>query len=260
MISFVILKDIGFQLRVITKRNSIIFVLMMLVLTLFFLFSTSTVSLVNKRSLSFSQPFSQFFKQSDEYQFEAPVVGSYQLPSIKTAPSGFVLTHEGQKKSLSKLLKGKVSLVSFVYLLCSDENGCPLALSTLFDIYDVSQKIPGLKDKVQLMTISFDPERDTTEAIASFAYPMLTDKEASKKINWHVLTTEKMADLNPILKGFGQVVNRSGDGDMLFHLLRLFLVDAQGNIRNIYGLGMVDPRLIMADVETLLKEEEHAKP
>lgn len=247
-------------MRVITKRISIIFALVMIIIGLFFLFVSPVFFPVKKSALSFKQPFSQYFKQTDEYQFEAPIVGSYRLPPIKPAPNGFILTHEGQKKSLSKLLKGKVSLVSFVYLLCSDVNGCPLAMSTLFDIYDVSKKIPGLNDKVQLMTISFDPERDTTEAIASFAYPMLIDKDASKKINWHVLTTEKMADLTPILKGFGQVVNRSGDGDTLFHLLRLFLVDAQGNIRNIYGLGMVDPRLIMADVETLLKEEEHAKP
>jgi protein SCO1/2 len=247
-------------LGAIKKRNSIIFVSVAMAVGLFFLFTLSTLFPFKKNDPTFKQPFSQLFKQSEEYQFEAPIVGSYSLPTIKRAPNGFVLTHEGQKKSLSKLLKGKISLVSFVYLLCSDINGCPLAISTLFDIYDVSKKIPGLKSKAQLITISFDPERDTTEAIASFAYPMLTDKEASSKINWHVLTTQKITDLNPILKGFGQAVNRSGDGDTLFHLLRLFLVDGQGNIRNIYGLGMIDPRLIMADVETLLKEEKYAKP
>jgi len=192
-------------LRVSTKRISIIFALVMIIIGLFFLFVPPAFSPVKKSALSFKQPFSQYFKQTDEYQFEAPIVGSYRLPPIKPAPNGFILTHEGQKKSLSKLLKGKVSLVSFVYLLCSDVNGCPLAMSTLFDIYDVSKKIPGLNDKVQLMTISFDPERDTTEAIASFAYPMLTDKDASKIIgsaknisyspSSKVLTLEKNAEL-----------------------------------------------------------------
>ncbi|MEP3475452.1 MAG: SCO family protein [Hyphomicrobiales bacterium] len=197
---------------------------------------------------------SELFPANEEYQFTTPVVGTYALPPIKSSPDGAILNHEDQKKSLANILKGKISLVSFVYLLCSDVNGCPLAMATLFDIYDATKKVPNLKDKVQLITLSFDPTRDTTEAIASFAYPMLTDKDADKKINWHVLTTDGQKSLKPILDGFGQVVNRSGDSDTIRHLLRLFLVDETGQIRNIYGLGMIDPRLIMADIETLIKE------
>ena len=54
---------------------------------------------------------------------------------------------------------------------------------------------------------------------------------------------------------FGQVVDRSNDEDRLNHLLRMFLVDRKGNIRNIYGLGLIDPRLLMTDIETLLLED-----
>lgn len=195
------------------------------------------------------------FPMGDEFDFEPPVAGSYKLQSIKPAPDGLVMASDGAKQDLSDILAGKISLVSFVYLMCGDVNGCPLATSTLFDVYHHSQQAPVLHDNVQMLTISFDPERDTVEAIESFSYPILSDEEADKKIVWRVLTTENLTALNPILDGFGQVVDRSNDEERLNHLLRMFLVDRHGKIRNIYGLGLIDPRLLMTDIETLLLED-----
>lgn len=124
-------------------------------------------------------------------------------------------------------------------------------MATLFDIHDASIQIPGLREDVQLLTISFDPERDTVEAINSFAYPITTDPSASQKLDWHVLTTTRQEALKPILDGYGQVVDRSDDQEQISHLLRMYLVDRQGNIRNFYGLGLIDPRLLMAPAQTV---------
>jgi len=41
----------------------------------------------------------------------------------------------------------------------------------------------------------------------------------------------------------------------LYHTLRVFLIDREGRIRNIYSSGTLDPRLVVADVKTLLLEE-----
>lgn len=201
------------------------------------------------------EPFSSAFEHNEAFQFEPPQPGSYALNVIKQAPEGTVLDIHGTSNKLSDLLQDKLSLVSFVYLNCGDINGCPLAMSTLFEIHDTSAKIPGLHENVQLMTISFDPERDTVDAIEAFAYPITQGDTATRKLDWHVLTTSGQAALKPILEGFGQVVDRSTDQDQISHLLRIYLVDREGQIRNIYGLGLIDPRLLMGDVETLLLEE-----
>lgn len=199
-------------------------------------------------------PWSAIFPASPDFQFDPPAPGSYALHRIKPAPDGRVLDINGEARTLSDLTRDRISLVSFVYLNCSDVNGCPLAMSTLFDIHDASLQVPGLRDKVQLITLSFDPERDTVEAIRSFAYPVIKDPSAEKKLEWHVLTTANQAALQPILDGYGQVVDRSDDQEKISHLLRMYLVDQNGQIRNIYGLGLIDPRLLMTDVETLLME------
>ncbi|MBK0325936.1 SCO family protein [Rhodobacteraceae bacterium F11138] len=200
-------------------------------------------------------PYASVFPPDESFQFDPPPAGSYDLPVIKQAPDGRVLDIDGQVRSLSGITGGKVSLVSFVYLTCGDVNGCPLAMSTLFDIYYASGEIPGLRDRLQLLTISFDPERDTVEAIDAFAYPIRNDGEADQRVPWQVLTTAGQTDLQPILDGYGQVVDRAPDQDSISHLLRIYLVDGRGQIRNVYGLGLIDPRLLMTDVETLLMQE-----
>ena len=196
------------------------------------------------------------FTKSDEFDFDPPKPGSYSLPNIKATPDGQLIDIDGKQHNLHDILQGKISLVSFVYLNCDDEHGCPLALSTLFEIYYASQQIPTLRDKVQLLVISFDPRRDTVEAIKDFSYPLTSDGKAEQRLEMRAFTTHHQADIAPILRGFGQAVDRSGHAEKINHLLRMYLVDGQREIRNIYGLGLMDPRLMMGDVETLLLADE----
>jgi protein SCO1/2 len=199
--------------------------------------------------------FAAVFPKSDEMDYDPPPPGSYALPAIKAMPDGMLLDWTGRERSLNEALAGKLSLVSFIYLSCSDENGCPAATATLFEIHERSLAIPSLRENVRLVTISFDPERDTVEAMESFRYSITIDKDAARKIEWLAFTGRSEADIRPVIDGFGQAVNRSPNSDVINHLLRLYLVDRSGAIRNIYGLGQIDPRLMMTDVETLLMEE-----
>ena len=72
-------------------------------------------------------------------------------------------------------------------------------------------------------------------------------------------------ELRPILQGYGQTIDRVDDRKtgltsngtgVIYHLLRVYLIDQRGRVRNIYGLGYLDPRLLIADILTLLIEED----
>jgi protein SCO1/2 len=41
--------------------------------------------------------------------------------------------------------------------------------------------------------------------------------------------------------------------------LRAYLIDREKQVRNIYGLGFLDPRLLVSDVHTLLDEVRTAQ-
>ena len=198
------------------------------------------------------------FPRSAGFQYEPPEAGSYELPAIKTAPDGGLLDHTGAPVRLRELTDGKKTLLAFVYLNCADAEGCPLAMATLWQIFDKSAQWAGLREQLQLVTISFDPQRDTPAALNSIVQSMQADRDLDRKILWRFLTGRSTASLRPLLEGFGQTVNVAREPGKFNHLLRLYLLDEQGDIRNIYGLGSIDPRLIMTDVATLAMQKAGA--
>ena len=74
-----------------------------------------------------------------------------------------------------------------------------------------------------------------------------------------LVTAKSRAQLEPILAAYDQAVdkrpNESDPQGPLYHTVRVFLIDREGRIRNIYSSGTLDPRLVLADVKTLLLEE-----
>jgi len=194
-----------------------------------------------------------------DFEYEPPQPGSYHLPVIRRAPDGQVVDIEGRPQSLATLLADRIVVLSLIYTACETE--CPLGTSALYDLYYASAEDPELVQRVKLISLSFDPERDTPDAMASYGYAALA--EAEGKCPWDFLTTASRRELDPILQGFGQVVDREPPGravsGTINHLLRVYLIDRRGAIRNIYGLGFLDPRLLLADIRTLLMEEQAAK-
>jgi protein SCO1/2 len=200
-------------------------------------------------------PLAKLFDDGRDKNFKAPSPGSYTLPVIKPAGGGQLLDITGKTVELSALARDKISIVSFIYTGCSMEKGCPYSMSTLFDIFHTSEKVSGLAKNATLITISFDPEHDTPEAMAAYGTAAIADKSRDKKIPWHFLTAPSQRKLAPILKAYGQSINRQPASGTIDHLLRLYLVDRKGQVRNIYGLGFMDPRLLYADIYTLLMED-----
>jgi cytochrome oxidase Cu insertion factor (SCO1/SenC/PrrC family) len=189
------------------------------------------------------QSIGSLFERTETFDFEPPEPGTYELPVLRQAADGEVLDSDGRPRRLKALMQGKITLLSLIYTGCQTE--CPEATAILYDLFYASGRDRELAEEMTLISLSFDPERDTPEA----------------KSPWHFPTTSSRRALEPILAGYGQVVDVRPPGGhpdeaMINHLLRVFLIDRRGRVRNIYGLGFLDPRLVIADIRTLLIEEE----
>ena len=103
--------------------------------------------------------------------------------------------------------------------------------------------------------MSFDPDHDTPAAMAEYAAQW---RSADPKApDWPHVTTADRAALDPILKAYDQSVMRKPDVDGgLYHILRVFLIDASGRIRNIYSLDFLDPDLVLNDIRTVLMDRD----
>jgi len=192
--------------------------------------------------------------------FEAPAAGSYSLPVIGQAADGEVLDTEGESQSLADLMDDKVTLLSFIYRTCDDVNGCPLSTMVLYTTGNKIAEQQGLKDKLRILTISFDPEFDTPEVMKEFSESL----NVGKTIDWHFLTSQSDQAIKPVLESYQQSVvpdaTNAGEGRNKFsHILRVYLIDRKKQIRNIYSMSFLHPDILINDVKTLLLEEAIAE-
>jgi cytochrome c peroxidase len=188
--------------------------------------------------------------------YSAPVAGSYNLPPLSDAADGIVLNEEGRSVRLHDLYGDKVVLLSFIYSSCSDINGCPLATAVLSRIKKRLDSDPQLADNLRLLSLSFDPAHDTPEVMKLYGRSF-----ASGRSEWQFLTTESVQALEPLLKDYNQSVipeyNEKGEiTGSISHILRVYLIDKQRRIRNIYSVSFLHPDLLMNDVRTLLLEAQ----
>jgi cytochrome oxidase Cu insertion factor (SCO1/SenC/PrrC family) len=197
-------------------------------------------------------------KRSTEHNYDAPAPGTYGLPVIKAAADGDVLDANGKSRRLADLTRGRVTVLSFIYTRCASARACPYATGVLRDLHRLSIDDAALGSNMRLVSMSFDPGHDTPSQMTAYAALAQTSKPAAE---WHFVTTASREKLTPILEAYGQAVDRKQNPadptGPLNHTLRVFIIDAQGRIRNIYNSSTLDVRLVLADVQTLVMETEH---
>jgi cytochrome oxidase Cu insertion factor (SCO1/SenC/PrrC family) len=192
-----------------------------------------------------------------DYDYDPPVAGSYGLPVIKVAPDGAIIDSDAKSLNLRQLTYGRITMLSFIYTRCAAPKACPYAVSVLSQLHALSANDKELATNMRLVSLSFDPDYDTPKRLADYSEAM---RDAKSGCEWRFATAKSRAELEPILNGYGQAVDkRSNPNDPqgpLYHILRMFLIDRDGRIRNIYSSATLDPRLVLADVKTLLLEEK----
>jgi cytochrome oxidase Cu insertion factor (SCO1/SenC/PrrC family) len=192
-------------------------------------------------------------------EFEPPAPGSYVLHRIMRAPEGRVVGLSGKVEPLSRYTRGAITLLGFIYTTCADPDGCPLAYRVFDALNKEIQETPRLWGKVRFVTLSFDPARDTPAAMRDYAGSRAVDKGAG--LRWYFLTTRSARELEPLVEGFGQdvvtTIDRSSGKPRreLSHVLKVFLIDPAGDVREIYSSNFLHPRIVLADIETLLLEQ-----
>jgi cytochrome c peroxidase len=186
-------------------------------------------------------------------EYEPPAPGSYALPVVDTIGDHALLDADGRQTTLFALKRDRLAVVAFVYTTCIEAAGCPLSMAVLHQLDRQIAAEPPLARAVVLITISFDPERDTParmRVVRTFHSP---------RSDWRFVTTASTAELEPLLLDFNQPVAKlrfpDGEWSGLFrHVLKVFLLDRGNQVRNIYSAGFLNPQLVLNDVQTLRRQ------
>jgi protein SCO1/2 len=137
--------------------------------------------------------------------------------------------------------RGQVQLVSMIYTSCAMV--CPMIVDTM----KLTRKAVAepARDKLALLAVSFDPERDNVEALRHYAAARKLDMR-----HWTLARTEAK-DARPLAALFGLQYRQLPDGDFN-HSSELILLDADGRIvARTTVIGRVDPAFVQAIDKTL---------
>jgi len=192
--------------------------------------------------------------------FATPQPGTYALPPLGAAADGQVLTDAGQTVRLHELFGPDVVVLSFIYTQCSDAEGCPFATAVLHAIGARLVEEPELLGRVRMISLSFDPARDTPAVMRRYG-----EGVRREGIDWRFLTTASEEELSPILDAYRQtrVAERDEQGQatgQYAHLLRVFLIDRERQIRQVYSTSLLQADTLVSDIQTLLIETDSPRP
>ncbi|MEW6145052.1 MAG: SCO family protein [Thermodesulfobacteriota bacterium] len=177
----------------------------------------------------------------------------YQIFSIKSKESfygssydmrapDFTLTdQDGEKVSLGQF-KGKAVFMFFGYTHCPDI--CPVTLSTLNNVVN---ELGEDGDKVQVLFVTVDPERDTQAEIKK--YVTFFNKDFIGLTG----TPEEIKNVSDSYHAFYMKEETGSDsGYLMGHTSSIYLIDPEGRIVLRYPQSKMDPKEIAKDVERIL--------
>lgn len=172
----------------------------------------------------------------------APTFHGRVLEPVREAPAFTLTDHRGEPFRLADH-RGKALLLFFGYSTCPDV--CPATLATLGQ---VKERLGADGQRVEMVFITVDPERDTparlTEYLAYFDPSTIG------------LTGSPEA-LAQVREGYGVYAERVSDpnapgGYWLNHTATVFLVDPEGRLRLSYTFGS-DPAEVAEDLRRILR-------
>jgi cytochrome oxidase Cu insertion factor (SCO1/SenC/PrrC family) len=186
-----------------------------------------------------------------------PAPGSYRLPVIQRVGDHPLVEAGAGETTLFRLKGHRLAVVAFIYTRCSDADGCPLAQAVLLKLDRDLAADSGLRGQTVLVTVSFDPERDSSEHLARVR------DLYGPRADWRFATSPNAQALQRMLDDFGQSVAKlqlaDGQWSGLYrHVLKVFLLDREDGVRNVYSAGFLDRDLVLNDLRTLARETVQA--
>ena len=146
-------------------------------------------------------------------------------------PDTVLLDEAGRAHTLADW-RGQVLAVTFIYTRCPVPDFCPRMDSRFGDVQRIVAADPGLRDRVHLLSVTFDPEHDTPAVLAAHA-----KKAGADPAIWSFLTGDR-AEVITFAARFGVMVTAGHGGTQeIVHTLRTAVVDPKGRLSSVLSGG-----------------------
>ena len=168
------------------------------------------------------------------------------LPRIAPLPAFTLEDQYGLPINASDLL-GRTVFINFSYTRCGED--CAAQREQLVALREHLRAEGRLGSEVLLLTISFDPERDTREALQTYAAQL-----AAERRSWRFATGDP-AELKALIGGeLGFYYGQPDANGRIKHDQRVILVDSNGVIRARYAGERLRVQTFLRDIDLVRQE------
>lgn len=158
-------------------------------------------------------------------------LGKEKLPVIGEVQNFSLENVNGDQITLADT-QGKARLVYFFFTQCPDV--CPITTFMLSQTQKILVKDGSFGKDAEFISISFDPENDTREAIKSFA-----DRFQADYSGWQFLRGDQEVVRKLASDSFKFLI-AGNNKDNFVHANRIALVDRENRLRALYDAGDTD--------------------
>jgi protein SCO1/2 len=143
--------------------------------------------------------------------------------------------------------RGKVAVLYFIYAGCPDV--CPLQSEKLADIQKAINATP-MRDRVQFIAVTTDPERDTADVLRAYGPAHGLDG-----VNWVFLTSgpNRPAATRELALRYGLRFTVTEDGNQM-HATVTHIIDKSGNLRARYHGLKFNPTTFIVHLNALTND------
>ncbi len=148
----------------------------------------------------------------------------------------FALTNQDGKEISLKDFKDKTWALTFIYSECPLPNFCIAMSKNFSDLANQIAKDDALKEEIKLLSISFDPKRDTPEKLKSYGLGYLGKDSAAKDFQIWQLAVGKDEEIKKIADFFGlRYEVDEKDTTQFNHSLRTAVISADGKVEKVFS-------------------------
>ncbi len=201
----------------------------------------------------------------DEYWLEK--IGIVALPNPNQTPlpvredvaqignqvPDFTLVNQDGKKINLKDYRGTALAITFIYSRCPLPEYCILMSKHFSDLANQLSQNAELKDKIRLLSISFDPNTDTPAKLKEYGRGYLGKDSKTDFTNWHLATgTEK--EIKNVADFFGLRYEVDAQDKTQFnHSLRTIVISPDGKVQKVFSGNEWSTNALLTELQATLK-------
>lgn len=168
-------------------------------------------------------------------------------PQIGASIPDFTLTNQNNTPLTKNDFRHHLTLVTFIYTRCPLPDYCPLMSENFAKIKNALRENQDLREKVKLLSISFDPSHDTPAVLRDYAERYYAKQDALP--SWD-FATGKPEQIAAMARFFGVNYETSSDG-AINHTLVTALISPDGKLIKIYRGNDWLPAQVLNDIKNL---------